>query len=45
MPKHKQSLEIIVTIGPIRKDEGVLKHEAPETVPLEGPEALFNRFR
>ena len=35
MPKHKQSVEIIVTIGLIRKDEGVLKHEAPETVQLE----------
>ena len=44
MPKHKQSVEIIVTIGLIRKDEGVLKHEAPETVQLEVLEALFSRF-
>ena len=44
MPKHLQSLKIIVTIGQIRKDEGVLKHEAPETVQLEVLEALFSRF-
>ena len=35
MPKRLQSLEIIVAIGQIRKDEGVLKYEAPETAQLE----------